>query len=526
MDQDTFQDKLLGCWMGKNIGGTLGAPYEWFRQVNDVTFYDKDYKGEPLPNDDLDIQLLWLVALEENGPDKIDSALLADYWCLFVTPHWAEYGVGKSYMRAGILPPLSAMAHNPHKDSCGAFIRSEIWACINPGSPDLAAHFAYQDGCLDHGDGEGMFAEVFCAVLESMAFVEKDLETLIPLALTYIPDDSGVTGAVRCVLEAWKAKKTWLEARNAVLEGFRGSDALGGTSRTSEEDQARGFHEGPFGYDAPSNVAITLIGMLWGEGDFEKTLCTAVNCGEDTDCTAATAGALFGILHGYKAIPEKWITPIGHGIKTVTLNLADMCDGEHRGGQGFLGPFGTFIPSTIDNLAERTHALARQLALRYRRPMPYERKPAEDRDSRLQAWQGHPVREGLLRNQGMTWHRFPFFDLAVDYGGDVFLLPGQKKTIRLHLHNKYRLPAMPRIRWYLPDHPGENGWRITPSTAAYGFVHTHAPGLTSDERVFEVESPADWSSGQARFVVEVTLDGRPTVFHVPVVLLAGSLADK
>ena len=55
-----FRNRILGCWMGKNIGGTLGEPFEWKRQVNDINYFIQELKGEPLPNDDLDIQLLWL----------------------------------------------------------------------------------------------------------------------------------------------------------------------------------------------------------------------------------------------------------------------------------------------------------------------------------------------------------------------------------------------------------------------------------------------------------------------------------
>ena len=39
--------KVLGCWLGKNIGGTLGAPFEWRRQVNDVSFYTQAPRIKP-----------------------------------------------------------------------------------------------------------------------------------------------------------------------------------------------------------------------------------------------------------------------------------------------------------------------------------------------------------------------------------------------------------------------------------------------------------------------------------------------
>ena len=62
----SFQDKLLACYTGKNIGGTLGYPMEFYRQKNIVTGYDPSL-DLPMPNDDLDLQLLWLIALEEKG---------------------------------------------------------------------------------------------------------------------------------------------------------------------------------------------------------------------------------------------------------------------------------------------------------------------------------------------------------------------------------------------------------------------------------------------------------------------------
>ena len=77
---------------------------------------------------------------------------------LYVTPHWAKYGTAKINMRSGLLPPLSGTYSNDYKDSCGAFIRSEIWACIAPGFPQLAARYAYEDAILDHGNGEGRMA--------------------------------------------------------------------------------------------------------------------------------------------------------------------------------------------------------------------------------------------------------------------------------------------------------------------------------------------------------------------------------
>ena len=110
---------------------------------------------------------------------------------------WNEYGVGKINMRLGIMPPLSGEYNNAKwKTSNGAWIRSEIWACLAPGNPLLAAQFAWNDACVDHGCTEGTFAEIFTATLESAAFIEKDRNKLIQFALSMIPADCRLAKAV------------------------------------------------------------------------------------------------------------------------------------------------------------------------------------------------------------------------------------------------------------------------------------------------------------------------------------------
>ena len=72
-----YYDKVLGCYTGKNIGGTLGAPFECFRGVYDIDWFQQDI-SHPVPNDDVDLQLVWLRAIELEGA-KIDSHVLAEY---------------------------------------------------------------------------------------------------------------------------------------------------------------------------------------------------------------------------------------------------------------------------------------------------------------------------------------------------------------------------------------------------------------------------------------------------------------
>ena len=76
LNYETLRDKILGCWQGKNAGGTLGAPFEGKRGISDITWYQqKDIENNPPANDDLDLQIAWLHAVEEYGPTVSASDL-------------------------------------------------------------------------------------------------------------------------------------------------------------------------------------------------------------------------------------------------------------------------------------------------------------------------------------------------------------------------------------------------------------------------------------------------------------------
>ena len=66
INRKIYRDKVYGCWVGKNIGGTMGTPFEGSPELLDINGFTSK-KGEPLPNDDLDLQLVWLKAIRDVG---------------------------------------------------------------------------------------------------------------------------------------------------------------------------------------------------------------------------------------------------------------------------------------------------------------------------------------------------------------------------------------------------------------------------------------------------------------------------
>ncbi|NQU39860.1 MAG: ADP-ribosylglycohydrolase family protein [Lentisphaerae bacterium] len=313
MDRSLLESKIRGCWAGKGIGGTLGMPYEGVARP--LTLDRTSLCSAAVPNDDLELQMLWLVWVEKYGVG-LRSHHLTEAW-----KHYTclpdEYGIAQWNMARGMQPPLSGIHNNWFGDGMGAAIRSELWACLCPGRPALAAAFAREDAIVDH-HGNGVWAEMFLAAAESAAFeCESPLEA-IQTGLTYIARDCRVSHAVRFVCELHAAGVPPHAVRDDIMARF-GSDNF---------------------TDVSMNLAFIVFGLLYGNGDFETSVLMSVNCGMDTDCTGATSAAFLGILMGEEGIPADWRRTVGDEL-VVSECLQSLP-----------------LPKTVDEATERVMALA------------------------------------------------------------------------------------------------------------------------------------------------------------------------
>ena len=300
INRKRYLDKVQACWTGKNIGGTMGTPYEGKKEMHNISGFNSP-KGEPLANDDLDLQLVWLRAIEDRGIRQVTASVLAEYWINSIPPYWNEYGICKMNMKSGMLPPYSGEYHNGKwKNSNGAWIRTEIWACIFPGIPDLAVEYAYRDACVDHGHGEGTYAAMFVAAMESMAFYESDIRKLIDKGLSFIPEDCKTAKSIKLAISLYDGGTDFVTARNAIVK----------------ENEDLGW------FQAPANVSYVILGLLYGEGDYKKSMIHAINCGDDTDCTGATIGSLMGIIGGMDCVPKDWADYIGDRIISIAIDTS------------------------------------------------------------------------------------------------------------------------------------------------------------------------------------------------------------
>ncbi|NHN28904.1 hypothetical protein G9U52_03540 [Paenibacillus sp. S3N08] len=402
LNEQDYYRIVYGGWLGKNIGGTLGAPVEGVKELLNLTFYPRLPDG-PLENDDLDLQLVWLHALEQYGP-SLTNKQLGQEWVEHIFFPFDEYGYALSNLRRGLVAPVAGWFNNPFTNCMGSPIRSEIWAMVAPGAPEMAAHYAYQDATVDHAGGEGVYGEMFFAAIESAIFYEQDRDTLITIGLRYIPDDCRTALAVKDLIKWFEEGKDWQANRALILE-----------------------HHGHDNFtDAPQNIAFTILGWLYGE-DFEDAILKATNCGYDTDCTAATLGAILGMILGPEGLPEKWVQPVGDRV-VVSPPI-----------KGFPAP------TNLDELTRRTIRMGKQVLAAWETdilihpdlPTSWNREAAGERAVK-QYWSRSVTENRYLLPQGTN--NKPDLELTLDYGMEGPAIGrGQSKTLKATLTNQSRI---------------------------------------------------------------------------------------
>lgn len=473
INRDTFRDKVMGCWLGKNAGGTLGEPVEG-KFGRDEMFHLDWYPYLPeggIPNDDLELQLIWLQLLMRKGPG-ITASDFVEAWTDCIAYNFDEYGLCKENMQKGLLPPVCGWHNNAFKDCMGSPIRSEIWACLAPGSPELAARYAFQDAIVDHGGGESVYGEIFNAVLESAAFVNNDKFELLGLALSAIPKDSRTYRCVKRCMDNFSRGMSYVDNRNDLKDRFYN----------------------PVAQYSPLNLGFQTIGWLYGT-DFGDSICKAVNCGWDTDCTAATLGAILGIIGGASSLPEKWIKPLGNEIAT------NMSTGGIRN---------LTAPTDISELTGVVMEQAERVAAYWECGVRFT-------DEEPQSCGVAPAAPDMSWMSGYRADTIPFAfgglreELA--YDGDAAILGDRASNVTLRIFNPHPIEKNVTAALLLPE-----GFSAVPDGP--GMLKLPPEGRA--ELTFSITAQARAIRETNRGFITLSVDMEPALPALPVVLLGGS----
>ena len=305
LSKDVLLDKIKGGWAGQTIGCTFGGPTE-FRyngtMIQDYTPIDwpDGYIKWYMENgaglyDDVYMDLTFVDVFERLGLDApADSFAMA-----FATAGyslWHANQAARYNIQQGIMPPKSGhWLNNPHADDIDYQIEADFAGLMSPGMPNSASEISDKIGhIMNYGDG--WYGGVYVGAMYALAFVSDDIEFIVSEALKTIPSQSIFYQCMNDVIKWHKQypddwKSTWFECEK-------------------KWSQDVGCPNGvfvPYNIDAVINSAYIIIGLLYGEGDFFKTIDISTRCGQDSDCNPASSGGILGTMIGYSKIPEKWM---------------------------------------------------------------------------------------------------------------------------------------------------------------------------------------------------------------------------
>jgi len=350
-----FYDKMYGAWLGRCCGCLAGKPVEgrrrpsmerilkaqsrwplldyWSMKVDPkVAQEEKWYEDQSAPppptviegirampeDDDTNYTAAGFAILKQCGPD-FAPADVARFWLQNIPFFHVCTAERIAYRNLVMMVPppgpdgsvdgpfSSATWCNPCREWIGAQIRADFFGWAAPGRLQRAAEWAWRDASVSHVKN-GIYGEMWVAAMLAAAWTTDDIETIIRAGLAQIPEKSRLAAEIEKVL-GWKK---------------------GGWAFDQAIDQIHTDWDEAFPHDwchTISNAAIVAVGLLWGDLDFEKSVCRAVTCAFDTDCNGATVGSIVGLVLGAKRMPAKWTEPIRdtlltgiHGMHEVKLS--------------------------------------------------------------------------------------------------------------------------------------------------------------------------------------------------------------
>ena len=318
-----YLEKIHGAWLGEAVAGALGMSVEGMHKRNLKPFltdlgqwplsdyiktlpphrdpdrkqwYTADHWGPAGfgPDDDSLYQVANLLLIEEKGPE-ITSQDIADKWLASFSVFEAQncgraVRVAERLMKEGVRPPESGQ--HEMGEFMGGQMKGEFWGFLLPGNPEAAAEYGRMDAEVSfHTDG--VYGEMFMAALTAEAFFESDPTKLLQAGLAVIPEDCDYASCIRDVMQ-WH--RQWPDD----------------WEKTHEQIDAKWAPEGDKNRRVFPNNAVIALALLYGEGDFDKTISIAVMAGWDTDTNAGDVGPVMGVILGPGAIAEKWTKPIAN----------------------------------------------------------------------------------------------------------------------------------------------------------------------------------------------------------------------
>ncbi len=297
LSRQVLEDKIRGGWAGQMIGVSFGAPTE-FKSNGKINEGEIKWKPEMVSNaivqDDLYVEMTFTEVMDRVGL----NATIEQYGEAFKDSKynlWHANAGARRLLNQGIKAPWSGHPkYNIHANDIDFQIESDFIGMMTPGLPQEANKYADRVGhVMNYGDG--VYGGMFFGGMYAAAFFENDPRKVVETGLASIPAQSGYAKVIRDVLN-WSAQHPddWKQTWQLLEDKWDKNDVCPDGALNS------------FNIDARLNGAYVALGLLYGKGDFTRTLDVATRAGQDSDCNPSSAGGVLGVMLGYNGIPDEW----------------------------------------------------------------------------------------------------------------------------------------------------------------------------------------------------------------------------
>ncbi len=356
LDRADYVERVRGMWLGECIANWTGLQTEG-RRWGPPFFTDADWGttppgyppgftlgfvtwGEPwAADDDTDIEYVYLHLHTQHQTQRLTPEQIRDGWRAHINRFiWVSNVASRELMEPprSIRPPATSLAQGlthgitwwlNYSLMIDAQLTTEIFGAMCPGMPGRALEMAdLPIRTTAHGHA-ALASQVYVIMYSLAPVAPRGMSTaeqtrwLYREARKFVPDGSKTADIMDFVLADYLANpdhNDWERTRDLCYTRY---------VATGPGNPGYVYRDW---YESSINLATGLIALLYGEGDFRRTVQIGTLSGWDSDNGTATMGGLIGLLVGDAGIRAQFGEPLSSNfwILRTRDDLPDYFPGQ------------------------------------------------------------------------------------------------------------------------------------------------------------------------------------------------------
>ena len=353
ISRSDYANKLYGFWLGQCIANWTGLVTEMDKignigEIKTGEFYTREDWGKPdQPNiwsngdpsdlsstidfvfvdeggawgsdDDTDIEYMYQHMHYVNQSSILTGDQIREGWLKHIKKEeenflWVSNQTAFDLMYKGMIPPAtSSPENNPNYEMIDAQLTTEIFGFFSPARPDVALKLSYLPIRTTARLNSVWISEFYVIMYSLASYGNEDINLkdkifwMAKQARKRLPSDSYSAKMFDFVKNKYEANISWEKTRDMVYHKYQVMQD-DGYDITSKNLHCNGC------FAAGINFASSIISLLYGEGDIQKTIKIGTLCGWDSDNPTSTWGGLIGFMIGKEGIEKSFGRKFGNNF--------------------------------------------------------------------------------------------------------------------------------------------------------------------------------------------------------------------